>query len=740
MPISTDSLNSSSNNKKQIQKSYSSSTITSLAHNNCNHNHTLTTSQSVTNAKNQQTLKYSNKCPHVILIGDIFVEDLDPKIRYLHQKRKLLEANIRDEDEENDDQGEENNKLALVVENKNNTNDTNDIDRLRCDDCDKYANLWMCLRSDCLYVGCGRDDKSNKHIDIHSHKIWHPLSINLSTHCVWCDICSERINLELNNPPYHLRSRQNNTENHNGSFVVEKEEPVDDYKFSTYLDYDLLTQFLPDNSNESEDDYINRLDLVKNGQFGLDNMGNTCFMNAALQALSNCYAFTSYFLECSSYIIQRIQSQSRDLHRPSTFNILLNHSSFQSISTNYLNLMRQLWINIASNKKSGGSICPSDLVHTIKLFNPMFRGYQQHDSQEFLIYLMDQVHEELKRSILVSDLIKNNDNSTDKIQEEDDKEEEDSTTTIQNNDIDSGVFSLKNRSDSNKDLRNSIISSQSGDESIDSYETCGEDENVITKSNLIESRDATISTSSDLSEKLHFSDADESLPNQTIVNNNSLKSTTKSNSNNSKSIAQSNNKKKKNFNKNKKKEEVENEKPIFTSIVSELFDGKIISQVQCLECNHLSTTTETFQHLSLPIPSKEYLQALHNKIITNQSSRSSNINGDSISGGNSTNNTQTVPYQSWLSWMMSFMKSYIYSANIELSECLTAFFSDDDLKGDNMYSCEKCKKLTNGVKYSKILNLPEVCRIFSKLILSFHYIIFFFQIKDINYSFKTIQT
>jgi ubiquitin carboxyl-terminal hydrolase 20/33 len=711
MPISTDSFNgtcntsTTTNNKKQIKKSYSSSTITSLTQTSCNHDHHLTTSQSVTNTKSQQTVKYSNKCPHVILIGDIFIDDLDPKTRYLHQQKKIFESSIQIEDEsdQNEEDNQENNnnnnnKLALVVENNANRNDLNLIDRLKCDDCDKYANLWMCLRDDCMYVGCGRDEKSNKHIDIHAHKMLHPLSINLITQCVWCDICSERINLELNNPPFHFKSHHNNI-NHlsNESFVAQTEEPVDDYKFSTYLDYDLLTQFLPDNSNESEDDYINRLDLIKNGQFGLDNMGNTCYMNAALQALSNCYAFTSYFLECSSFIIQRIQLQSRDLHRPSTFNILSNHNSFQSISTNYLNLMRQLWINIASNKKSGGSICPSDLVHTIKLFNPMFRGYQQHDSQEFLIYLMDQLHEEVKRSILVSDLTKTDDNSNNN------KIEEDSTTTVQNNDIDSGVFSLKNRNYSSKDLRNSIVSNQSGDESIESYETCGEDENAMIKNNLIESREVTISTSSDLSDKLHFSDADESLPNQTIVysnNNNDNVNTTVKSSN----FAQSN-KKKKNLYKTKKKEDVENEKPIYTSIVSELFDGKIISQVQCLECNHLSTTTETFQHLSLPIPSKEYLQGLHNKIITNQSSKSTN--NEATLGGNS-NNTDTVPYQSWLSWMMSFMKGYIYSKNIELSECLTAFFSDDDLKGDNMYSCEKCKKLTNGVKYSKILNLPEV--------------------------------
>lgn len=47
------------------------------------------------------------------------------------------------------------------------------------------------------------------------------------------------------------------------------------------------------------------------------------------------------------------------------------------------------------------------------------------------------------------------------------------------------------------------------------------------------------------------------------------------------------------------------------SIISDVFDGKLLSSVQCLTCNRVSTREETFQDLSLPIPGKDHLTVLH---------------------------------------------------------------------------------------------------------------------------------
>lgn len=58
--------------------------------------------------------------------------------------------------------------------------------------------------------------------------------------------------------------------------------------------------------------------------------------------------------------------------------------------------------------------------------------------------------------------------------------------------------------------------------------------------------------------------------------------------------------------------------------------------------------------------------------------------------------------EGWLAWIFSWLRSWFYGPTVSLHDCLAAFFSTDELKGDNMYSCERCCKLRNGIKFSKV--------------------------------------
>jgi ubiquitin C-terminal hydrolase len=287
--------------------------------------------------------------------------------------------------------------------------------------------------------------------------------------------------------------------------------------------------------------------------------------------------------------------------------------------------------------------------------------------------------------------------------------------TAENNsiDVDSGIHKLSIKSST----QSSLFSVQSNsyrtlnnieqdgscgdDESADSFVTClgsingdeNNDEEVSTtvKSNIHSSAslndfEKPKSQPTDLSDN-NFFDANEEI-NQTIKNDKTKKK--------SKSFKFTKNNNKIKQNKTKQSSNTINvNRPIFSSIISDLFEGKLIGQVQCLECMNISTTTETFQNLSLPIPTKEYLQTMQYKIQTNSKNNySQNENSKSSSSDNNGNSVgTTVPnQQGWISWMVDLMKGYLWNPTIKLQECLNAFFSEDELKGDNKYSCEKCKK------------------------------------------------
>ncbi|KAF9172125.1 CSN-associated deubiquitinating enzyme Ubp12 [Mortierella sp. AD010] len=114
------------------------------------------------------------------------------------------------------------------------------------------------------------------------------------------------------------------------------------------------------------------------GICGLSNLGNTCFMNSALQCLSNSKDLTRYFLAGA-------WRDELNLDNP-----LGMHGE---VARAYANLIDKLW------KGSSKVFSPREFKSTIGRFAPSFTGYHQHDSQELLAFLLDGLHEDLNRII-----------------------------------------------------------------------------------------------------------------------------------------------------------------------------------------------------------------------------------------------------------------------------------------------------------------------------------------------------
>ncbi|GMT05679.1 hypothetical protein PENTCL1PPCAC_27853, partial [Pristionchus entomophagus] len=123
------------------------------------------------------------------------------------------------------------------------------------------------------------------------------------------------------------------------------------------------------------------------------------------------------------------------------------------------------------------------------------------------------------------------------------------------------------------------------------------------------------------------------------------------------------------------------------SVVSDVFDGSMESAVRCLTCNNVSTVTETFADLSLQIASPpHYTPTIDDEEMA--------PDGESW-------------MWSWGHWLTS-LSSWFVPPAVSIEDCFAAFFTPDRLIGDDMYSCEKCSKLRNGVKTYRITKLPEV--------------------------------
>lgn len=117
----------------------------------------------------------------------------------------------------------------------------------------------------------------------------------------------------------------------------------------------------------------------KKGFPGLENLGNTCFMNSALQCIVNTQPLLDYFL------IGIFQS---DINRKNPYNSAgLFANAFATLA-------------VANWKHEGTSLVPRHILELLRKYAPHFESGYQQDAHEFLSFFLDILHEELNRADL----------------------------------------------------------------------------------------------------------------------------------------------------------------------------------------------------------------------------------------------------------------------------------------------------------------------------------------------------
>lgn len=231
-----------------------------------------------------------------------------------------------------------------------------------CSVCKTEKGPWICLC--CGVVNCSRyvNGHARKHQE---EKPTHTVCMDCDSYAAFCYVCDEFVINDTKSG--HLDKLRKHLQSLNSP----------------------QTQLCEKSKRSPQSDSIEnkrkkmKLEKNLNPRSGLRNLGNTCFMNAVLQSLSNIEEFCGY--------IKRLPSLEDQVYKMRKCHYAKRTKNGEDVLL--VEELRKTLIALWQGTKT--AISPDSLFSVIWQVVPRFRGYQQQDAHEFMRYLLDRLHTEL---------------------------------------------------------------------------------------------------------------------------------------------------------------------------------------------------------------------------------------------------------------------------------------------------------------------------------------------------------